>query len=562
MLEMDTVDEVSPPKSSDLTPPPRQAGEIVLPYNQPTPTAVLGWIAESTGQPWFPSQHVATIGTDRDALDEPLTQLRVAGLIRIATWVRWVGQGYILTPLGEKALAAGTGIPINGKPPEPLSSGSFSAIPDDPTMPLELQSSAMAEEQTAWLPIDPRPQIVVPALLIANVLWFFVSLIAAIRVGVPIFSYLLSGNGSIAHRFGSVAGIDLIKGDWWRLITSCFVHGSGVHLLVNLFALAMIGPLAELVWGRRRFGVIYLLSGLAGSSLAMALHPQDGVVGASGAIWGVLMSLVVWFVVFRAELPPDVVVDANRRLLLVIAINIMVSFVPGVSWQSHLGGGIAGLVAAGLMYAIIVGDIKQRRIAIGLLFSLPVLSVGGLIVVMGRGENWIAFREQLAQEQIQRAADAASKSFDQEVRPILLELNPYVDSSEQPSAMPNVIWHGKNVQLPPASSVQQAAVIQLLRPPERRNPIVVKETKAALNEKRALANKAVELLSSSPVGKESVDRIRGRAKEFAEAQSRSLGLLLDMLASDKIPDENAWTVWGNAKHKAQALWQSLLQKNN
>jgi membrane associated rhomboid family serine protease len=481
-------------------------------------------------------------------------------MIRIATWVRLVGQGYVLTVLGENALASGTGIPTNGKPLEPLSSGSFSAIPEDPALPLELQSSSVFEEHANWLPIDPRPPIIVPALLIANVLWFFVSLVSAVRVGVPFWTYLTSGDGTIAHRFGSVAGVDLLKGEWWRLLTSCFVHGSGVHLLVNLFALAMIGPLAELVWGRRRFGVIYLLSGLSGSSLAMTLHPQDGVVGASGAIWGVLMSLVAWFVAYRTQLPPDVVMDASRRLTLVIAINVFVSFVPGVSWQAHLGGGIAGLAIAGLMNAIRTGDINRRRLAIGLLFSLPVLSVGGLIVVMGRGETWMAFREQVAQEQTQRAADAASKSFDQEVRPLLNQLNPYLVSTDQPVIALHFIWRGIGVHLPPVSAIHQAAVMQLLLPPARRNSSIVAETRAILIEKRNLADKIIELLSSPPAGVESIDRHRERAKVYAEAQSHSLGLLLDMLSAEKIPDDAAWTAWGEAKRHVQALWLPLLQK--
>src|SRR5580704_9206898 len=147
MLKMDTVDEVSSPISSDSTPLPIQVGDIVLPCAQPTPTVLLAWIAKTSGQPWFPSQHAAITGTDRDALDEPLTQLRIAGLIRIETWVRGVGQGYVLTPPGEKAFATGTGIPTNEKPPEPLSSGSLPAIPDDPTVMLAEQSYAMPEEQ-------------------------------------------------------------------------------------------------------------------------------------------------------------------------------------------------------------------------------------------------------------------------------------------------------------------------------------------------------------------------------------------------------------------------------
>ncbi len=499
----------------------------MLSCTQPTPTAILGWIAKAAGQSWFPSQHAATTGTDRDALDEPLTQLRIAGLVRIATWVRGIGQGYALTPEGEEALATGLGIPTNGQSPEPLKSDPVLAIPDDPMV--------LTDEQSASeLPIDPRPPVVVPTLLIANVLWFFVGLVAAIRVGHSFWTYLLSGNSSISHRLGSVGGEDLLRGEWWRLLASCFVHGSGIHLLVNLFALAMVGPLAELLWGRRRLLAIYVLSGLAGSCLAMAVHPQHAVVGASGAIWGVLMSLVVWFVVFRAELPSDVVMDAARRLTVAIGVNVGLSFLPGISWEAHLGGGVVGLVAAGLLNAMRFGDHNRQRIALGLLFALPVMSIGGLMVVMGRGENWTVYRGQIAQE---KAVKAASKSFDEDIRPILNQLNPEA-----------------------VSPVQWATGIQLLRPRSRRNASIVGDMQAKLTEMKSQANRAVELLSSPPVGVESLDQHRAQAREFAEARALSFGLMLEMLATEPIPDSTAWTKWGNANRSANALWEQIRQK--
>jgi rhomboid protease GluP len=538
-----------------VTPLPIEVGERALPRGQPTPSAILGWIANAAGQSWFPSQHAATTGTDRDALDEPLAELRIAGLVRIATWVRGVGQGYMLTSEGERALTTGEGIPTEGELPERRESGSGTGIPDDAIFLSPEQGSS------SHLAIDPRSSVVVPALLIANVLWFFVGLVATIRGGYSLWTYLLRGNTYVCHRLGSVGGEDLLRGEWWRLLTSCFVHGGCIHLVVNLFALAMIGPLAELLWGRRRFAIIYGLSGLAGSSLAMALQPQNPVVGASGAIWGVLMSLVVWFVAFRVQLPSDVTTDAIRRLALAIVLNGGVNLLPGVSWQSHLGGAVVGLVSAGLLHILRFATPNRQRIALGLLYAIPILSVGGLVVVMGRGENWIAFRDYLAREQMQRAVNAASKSFDEDVVPLLNQLNPNaILSAQQAIAMQFHVRHGSIVYLPPVSPVHQAAVMQLLLTPARRNAATVAETRAKLTEMKTLADKAVDLLSSPPVGVESLDRHRERAKEFAEAQSRSCSLLLDMLVANTIPNESAWIAWGNAKRSAGVLWEQIRKK--
>ena len=382
MLEMDTGDELTTKTVTDATPLPIHVGERMLPRAQPTPAAVLQWISDFH-EPWFPSRHAATTGAVRDAYDEPLAQLRLAGLIRIVTWVRGVGQGYVVTADGARALATGVGIPAAGKPPEPLSSGSLSAIPEDPALRLAY---------TSHLSLDPRPCVVVPALLIANVLWFFVGLVAAVRNGVGLWTFLESGNATIAHRFGSVSGDDLLRGEWWRLLTALFVHANGAHLLVNLFSLGIIGPLAELLWGRPGLAAIYLLAGLGGSCLAMTVSPQHAVVGASGAIWGVLMAVTVWFVVHKHGLSPEESMDFGRRLTITILANVGISLLPGISWESHLGGGVIGSVTAALLLAVYGGDARRRLFALALVSVLPAALVAGLVAASHRESNWIALR--------------------------------------------------------------------------------------------------------------------------------------------------------------------------
>jgi membrane associated rhomboid family serine protease len=416
-------------------------------------------------------------------------------------------------------------------------------------------------ETKSQLPFEPHSSIVVPALLIANVLWFLVGLIATIWGHYSIWTYLLGGNGDVCHRLGSVGGEDILRGEWWRLLTSCFVHGGGIHLLVNLSALAVIGPLAELLWGSRRFAVIYLFSGLGGSCLAMALHPQDSVVGASGAIWGVLMSLVVWFIAWRVKLPSDVTIDAGRRLALAIVLNAGANALPGISWQSHLGGAAVGLIAAALMHVIRFANPERRRIALGVLLALPVLSVGGLAVFMGRSEHWLAYKELVAKVHAQRIATAAGKSFDEEVIPILKQLNPRPPMSEEEAL--KIQFHarrGSFVYLPPLSPILHAATTELLLPGTRRNAVAVAETREKLTDLKALADSAIQLLTVPPSGVDSLDRRRELSRNFAEAQSRCFELTLQMLASPNLPTSAAWNLWGEAKRTSQSLWDQMLQK--
>lgn len=130
----------------------------------------------------------------------------------------------------------------------------------------------------------------------------------------------------------------------YRAITSGFLHASTLHLLLNMYALWIIGPFLEQLLGRWRFISLYFLSLLAGTvAVVLFATPGDvswriGVVGASGAVFGLFGAVV--FVLRR--------VGRNaQQILIVIGINVVFSFVVrGISWQAHLGGLIIGALLA------------------------------------------------------------------------------------------------------------------------------------------------------------------------------------------------------------------------
>lgn len=532
MPGMGNGDEVVSPPTNHTTPFP---GEVAgLAGARPAPEAVLGWIARSGGKPWFPSQHAAATSMDRDTLDDPLNHLRLAGLIRVAAWERGVGQGYVLTPDGEIALATGRMIP--GPRTEPI--GTDAAVAAPVVTPLD-------DPPAASLGLDARPPLVVPILLTANLLWFFVGLVIVLRAGQPVWPYLSDGNAAVLHRVGAVTGLDLLHGEWWRLATACFVHIGGVHLLFNLFALIMVGPLAELLWGRSRLVVIYGLSGLAGSCLAMALKPESLLAGASGAIWGLLMSLVTWFMLFRPYLAPDVVVESTRRLMVVIVLNAMFSFMPGISWQAHLGGALGGFATAGLLNTMRFGNRRRRAAALALLILLCVGCIGGLLAVMRWSEQWAGFRQRAADDQQRQIIKTAAEQFEREVAPLLEQLKPTV-------VHPRL---GIRFELEPAE-----ISAQLSRTGARRNGARVAEARAKLTELKGIADAAAAHLEGPPIGVESIDRHRSQAKEFAEMRSRSYALLLAMLDSPTLPAEATWSAWLEASRTADILWLQITKR--
>ncbi len=138
-------------------------------------------------------------------------------------------------------------------------------------------------------------------------------------------------------------------GQLYRLVTAAFLHYGPTHLLLNMWALYVVGPPLEMWLGRLRFGALYALSGLGGSVLVYLLAPLNtATAGASGAVFGLFGATFV--VAKRLNLD-------FRWVVAVIVINLVFTFVvPAVSsqlisWQAHVGGLVTGgLVAAAYVY--------------------------------------------------------------------------------------------------------------------------------------------------------------------------------------------------------------------
>ena len=126
----------------------------------------------------------------------------------------------------------------------------------------------------------------------------------------------------------------------WTMITSLFVHSASsfLHILFNMFSLFIFGRILEPMIGRWRFLALYLLSGLGGSVAVLLLNPTGGVLGASGAIFGLFGA---FFVMQRGR------GGNSGQLVVLIVINLSIGFfVPGVSWQAHVGGLVVGALVA------------------------------------------------------------------------------------------------------------------------------------------------------------------------------------------------------------------------
>ncbi len=167
-----------------------------------------------------------------------------------------------------------------------------------------------------------------------------------ICVLVFILMYVL-GNGSTDNYtlllFG--ANLDALtkNGDYYRLFTSMFLHIGIMHLLCNMYSLYIIGKEVENVFGKWKYLVIYILSGIAGSILSLAFNHNTICAGASGAIFGLLGALLYFGYYYR----PYLGATLTRSIIPVIAINLIIGFLDsGIDNSAHIGGLVGGLLVA------------------------------------------------------------------------------------------------------------------------------------------------------------------------------------------------------------------------
>lgn len=322
---------------------------------------LLNLIAQAAPGSWYPRLHAQSHQVPIEAIHFYLEHLYLDGLITRGASAETTGPGVTLTARGTQLLQDPAGL-------ERLREG-LAIDPGD--------RGGIVREILR----RPSRPVVTWTLIALNVAVFAWGLVLAVQDGVvsPFLGGFLNNKmpmelarivNEILHRSGSVTAVDLLQGAWWRLLTACFVHIGLIHLLSNMLVLRSLGGYTEQMWGRGRYLLLYLLSGLGGSCLAMAYQPQ-GCAGASGAICGLFSAEAVWMLLNQKLLPRSFV----RRWPIVFLPNagliLFISLVPGVSALGHLGGAVAGMVVALLLHLHRFGPKPWRWVGIAALVPLP-----------------------------------------------------------------------------------------------------------------------------------------------------------------------------------------------
>ncbi len=332
---------ISPPRPSQPKPPP-------LP-----PT--LGRTAEPVTPPWPPNQV--------DPRDPPVSAVEGIQRQRPAS----------LQQFGH--------LPVNAQPPplpfvgdEPLLPSGHArttSVLSPPPLPPPLTTAThtWADGSTSLATVAQHEQkafaaalstatpnaFVTPTIIVLNVVVFV--LMAASGAG-------LMGDAADALRWGANYRPLTLGGEWWRLLTSAFVHFGIFHIAFNMWALASAGLLAERLFGNYVFSGIYLVSAILGSLASLIFHTQPVVsAGASGAIFGVFGALVGYAAVQKGSVPKSAWLPLWKSSTSCVLSNLVLGFcIPGIDNAAHVGGLLAGLVGGAVLSRPLKLDMKCLRI--------------------------------------------------------------------------------------------------------------------------------------------------------------------------------------------------------
>jgi len=194
-----------------------------------------------------------------------------------------------------------------------------------------------------------------PLVTVVILVVLVVIFLAEVRVGA------LASREAILAK-GALARERVAAGEYWRLLTAPWLHGGVDHLVGNGIALFILGMLCEAAFGRAQFVLLYVLSGLAGSvvSLAVSVGPS---VGASGAIFGLQGAAIMLFRLHR-----DRLLVRDRRVGFVLLVWAIYSIAGGLMQPfidngAHIGGAVGGALIARRLHPVVLSPLPPERAA-------------------------------------------------------------------------------------------------------------------------------------------------------------------------------------------------------
>lgn len=198
----------------------------------------------------------------------------------------------------------------------------------------EEQRFTAAEFEQTLQQLTPRV-FVTPAIVLVCVVVYVVMVVSGVDPVTP--------DGQSLLEWGADYGPLTMNGQWWRLLTSTFLHFGVIHLLFNMWVLLSLGSLVERLLGNGGFAATFLFSGVCGSIASLAHDPVVVSAGASGAVFGIVGALLAFLVFHPQTVPSPVLKELRGSMTAFIIYNGLFGLAtPGIDMAAHIGGFLAG----------------------------------------------------------------------------------------------------------------------------------------------------------------------------------------------------------------------------
>jgi rhomboid protease GluP len=208
----------------------------------------------------------------------------------------------------------------------------------------------------------------------------------------------------VLATWGTNLGPLTTDGQWWRLVTSMFLHFGVFHVALNMWALYVGGRLAERLFGSQAYALLYFASGIAGSLSSLLWNPAVNSAGASGAIFGVYGAMLAFFLRKHSAIPTAIINEQRWSGITFIGFNLMNGFShAGIDNAAHIGGLSVGFVM-GLVLARPLGLEARTRISAANFYTR-----GGVAALAMIGLLFVALR-------FSPAANSADQRFRRDLR--------------------------------------------------------------------------------------------------------------------------------------------------
>jgi rhomboid protease GluP len=420
-------------------------------------------------------------GGSLPSLRQKNTQLTCQTIANVESDGRLVRFGYNVTQLEGDSISLWL-------PDSSAAEKLVAILPKRRTKEFRPQAKADAEFASRLIAQSPKAPVTV-TLIAINTLAFIATLIAGAEWLVPV--------GKVQIAWGSNFGPYTTDGDWWRLLSSLFIHFGIVHLIFNMIALVTFGPLIERLYGSVNYLLIYVLAGMAGSLASISWQPQINSAGASGAIFGILGALLAAQLRAGDSFPVDILRPIRTITLVFLGGSLYAGFkFSGIDNAAHLGGLISGFLMGLAAARPITGERSYSRddtrrslqlipaaaavLAVGVWFAQRASAslVGdGLLQQTG---HWMASREPRVNRQFNSALSLDTKdtkdhsalieTLEKDVIPFWQEAGDRLDKIRLSSNSPNKT----NLKMLQDLSDGRADAYQLLDDGLRKNdPIVI-----------------------------------------------------------------------------------------